>query len=90
MLAELPSDAVAVIAMPRKDHQGESCGRHQKFATEADAWRHFLARVVANACDPGQSTFLCRACGWWHHGGAPFKSLGPLLAENGWTDEVPH
>lgn len=89
MLADAPA-AAAPIAMPRDDHQHQSCGRHQKFATEDEAWRHFLARVVANACDPGQSTFFCRACGWWHHGGAPFKSLSRFMAENGLTDEFTH
>lgn len=65
----------------------QTCATHRPFATEAEAWAHYLAQLVANAADPGQEVYRC-PCGSWHHGGAPFRSLGRLLAESGWDDEA--
>ena len=55
-----------------------------------DAWDDYLAKLLANRADPGQTVFRCGLCGFFHHGGSGFKSLGRLLDENGWTDENAH
>ena len=68
----------------------QRCSGHQWFATAMDAWDDYLAKLLANRADPGQTVFRCGLCGFFHHGGSGFKSLGRLLDENGWTDEKAH
>jgi hypothetical protein len=68
------------------EHQLRSCGRHRPFATAREAWLHYIAQLIANKTDPGQTVFRC-ACGFFHHGGG-IRSLGRLLSESGWTDDV--
>lgn len=75
-------------AMTQEHHQRRTCRGHRPFATEREAWLHYLAKLLANEVDPGQQVYRCRGCWHWHHGGTQVYSLGRLLAENGWTDDV--
>lgn len=65
--------------------QRQTCRNHRPFLSAGEAWAHYVAQLVANATDPGQTVYLCSACRRWHHGGG-IRSLGRLLAESGWED----
>lgn len=79
MLAEAPP-------MAERLTQGQTCANHRPFATEREAWLHYIGQLLANATDPGQDVYACGACGQWHHGGSQVRSLGRLLTEAGWED----
>lgn len=67
--------------------QRQTCANHRPFLTAGEAWAHYVAQLVANATDPGQTVYRCGPCGFFHHGGG-IRSLGRLLTEAGWKDEV--
>lgn len=85
MTVELAPPSTEVVPMARLSRR-QTCSNHRPFLTADEAWTHYVVQLVANATDPGQEVYRCG--NHWHHGGAPFKSLGRLLAESGWRDEV--
>jgi hypothetical protein len=85
LLMAAPEDAPA-MPPPVRLTRRQTCANHRPFETELEAWAHYVGQLIANRMDPGQTVYRCGS--HWHHGGG-IRSLGRLLAEEGWDDATP-